>query len=392
VWHLELINERSGIVEKNDVFKKALFWLGYPDSKAGYDMLKVVMTQAECKLLLEFIKPATCQEVAERLKMNETSLQARLDDFMRRGLLFHGKTQYCFQLGIHVFFNHFPHNKDEYIPPEFWRAWQEFELEEMERRFTSWGQRAESTGVQIYRIIPHRLALAASPKVDPQQILWYEDYPELFRRSRQRIIVECPCRRQEQNCDRPLWTCFYLNEGCDSDLDPKRESRARLISVEEAIAFSDALEKGGLVHQTFNNDFSISLPQVLCNCCNDCCSELVPALRWGRLRQMFAPSRYQAVVDTSLCKACQECVSRCFFGAVEMRKTFESKKKKAYIIPASCMGCGSCVVGCPNHAITLECVRPPEYIPRQNPMAMPKPAEDNKEDSAPRGAFYFNLK
>ncbi len=380
-------------MEKDNIYKKALFWLGYPDSASGYDVLKVIMTPEECELLLEFIKPATCREVADRLKIDEQSLQARLDDFMRRGLLFHGKTQYCFNLGIHVFFNRFPHNKDERIPPGYWRAWQDFELEEMEKRHTIWAQRAETTGVQNYRIIPYRLALAASPKVLPEQILWYEDYAEILRRAEQRIVVDCPCRRQEQNCDRPLWTCFYLDEGCNTDLDPKRESRAKVISAEEAVAYADAVEEGGLVHQTFNNDFSLSLPQVLCNCCDCCCSELVPALRWGRLRQLFAPSRYQAVVDPELCNGCQECISRCFFNAIELRKTFTSKKRKAHVIAATCMGCGSCVLGCKNKAITLECVRPPEFIPGQRPVVFPSPAPDEKTTTpVPQGFRYVDLK
>jgi ferredoxin len=388
----ELVYERRSIV-KNDVYKTALFWLGYPDSASGYDVLKIVMTPEECKLLLEFLKPATCHEVGKRLRMDEQSLQDKLDDFMRRGLLFHGKTQYCFQLGIHVFFNRFPHNKDEYIPSGWWTAWQEFELEEMEKRHTAWAERAVTTGIHMYRIIPHRIALAASPKVDPKQVLWYEDYAEVLRRAEQRIVVDCPCRRQEQNCDRPLWTCFYLNEGCASDLDPKRESRAKVVSAEEAIAYADAVEIGGLVHQTFNNDFSIALPQVLCNCCKCCCSELGPALRWGRLRQLFAPSRYQAVVNTELCKGCKECISRCFFNAIELRKTFTSKKKKAHVISTSCMGCGSCVVGCKNKAITLECVRPAEFIPSQKPMAFPRPTTDNQATSpVPQGFRYLELK
>jgi NAD-dependent dihydropyrimidine dehydrogenase PreA subunit len=365
-------------VQKNDIYTKALTWLGFPDSAAGYDYLKVVMTPEECELLLEFLKPATCQEVAKRLKIDEQSLQAKLDNFMKRGLLFHGKTQYCFQFGIHVFFNHFAHNKDENIPPEWWHAWREFEPEEMERRRLAGLQRVENTTVPGIRIVPDRLALAASPKVDPKQVLWYEDYSEILRRADRRIVVDCPCRRQDQNCDRPRWVCFYLNEGCTQDLDPKRESRAKVVTAEEAIAYSDIGEEGGLVHSVGNNDLSIALPEVLCNCCECCCSELGPALRSGRLRQMYGPSRYQATVDMERCSGCQECLSRCFFNAIELRRTFTSKKKKAHMLIANCMGCGSCVLGCKRKAITLELVRPPEFIPSQKPMARPEPVPGQK--------------
>jgi len=52
--------------------------------------------------------------------------------------------------------------------------------------------------------------------------------------------------------------------------------------------------------------------------------------------------------------------------------TLKSKKKKAYIIKDFCMGCGSCVVGCQQKALTFELVRPPEHIPpRPERMRMP---------------------
>ncbi len=365
-------------MDNNDIYMKALTWLGFPGSKAGYDYLKICMKPDELELLLEFLKPATCQEVAARLNVSEESLQAEIDNFMKRGLLFHGKTQYCFQFGVHCFFNRFAHNKDENIPAGWWKAWQDFEPEEMERRAADGARRLEGSTMPMGRICPDRLALQASPKVDPKQILWYEDYGEILRRAEKRIVVDCPCRRQDQNCDRYLWTCFYLNEGTEPDLDPKRESRAKRVTAEEAIAHSDEGERSGLIHSLGNNDLSIALPEILCNCCECCCSELGPSLRNGRLRMGTAPSRYQAVVDTELCSGCQECASRCFFNAIEMRKTFTAKKTKAHVLPYNCMGCGSCVLGCKKKAITLECVRPPEFIPSQRPMAAAAAAPGQK--------------
>jgi ferredoxin len=45
-----------------------------------------------------------------------------------------------------------------------------------------------------------------------------------------------------------------------------------------------------------------------------------------------------------------------------MRKTSTSKKLKASVINENCMGCGVCIVGCKQRALTYEVVRPPEYI------------------------------
>jgi ferredoxin/predicted transcriptional regulator len=365
-------------MDKNDVYTRIAEKFGYPGSASCIDYLKVVFTPEEGELLLEFIEPATCQEVAKRLKIDEKSLQEKLDNFMSRGLLYHGKTQYVFQFGIHVFFNRFPHNQDDKIPPEFWRAWAEFHPEELERIWLPmWTQIALSSKLPMDRVIPHRLALAASPKVRPEDVLWYEDYAEILRHieaSGLEIgIVECPCRKEFQNCDRELMTCLYFGDFATKDLDPKRESRMKIISAEEAIAYSDKAEISGLMHLTTagNHDFSESFPFVFCNCCDCCCVVLGPTLRSGRFRQLYSPSRYLAVVDTETCKGCQDCLDRCFFNAIEMRKTLTSKKKKAHVLSENCMGCGSCVVGCEHKAITLELVRPPEHIPSQKTQSFP---------------------
>jgi heterodisulfide reductase subunit A-like polyferredoxin len=101
----------------------------------------------------------------------------------------------------------------------------------------------------------------------------------------------------------------------------------------------------------------------MCNCCADCCSTFEPALESGRINEVVAPSRFQAVVNTELCKGCQTCVERCPFGAIEMLKVTGSKKVKAMVIKEKCLGCGVCVVGCQQKALTFELIRPPEFIP-----------------------------
>ena len=68
------------------------------------------------------------------------------------------------------------------------------------------------------------------------------------------------------------------------------------LTLEEAIHYSDELEKGGLMHLMGN--FAGIPDYVMCNCCECCCAVLGPAIRSGRLRQMYSPSRYVAAVDT----------------------------------------------------------------------------------------------
>ncbi len=350
-----------------EIYLEAADKLGYPGSAACAKFLKVLFTPEEGKLLLEFLNPATCGQVAQRLNMDEKLLQAKLDDFKRRRLIFYGKTEYVFRFGIHVFFARIPHAKPEYIPPGFWEAWREFHPEEIERFQTVMSSFLDSpaaTGVPPNRVVPYRLAIAASPKIKPEQVQWYEDMAQIFAHEEQIGIVECPCRKEFKNCHRPLMTCFYFAKHT-LEYDVNEFSVMKKLTVEEAIAYSDELEKGGLMHLMPN--FAGAPDYVMCNCCECCCAVLKPAIRSGRLRQLYSPSRFLAVVDTDLCEGCEACTKRCFFNAIEMRLTIGSEKKKAHIVKEHCMGCGSCIVGCKKKALTFELVRPPEHIPVKAP-------------------------
>ena len=86
-------------------------------------------------------------------------------------------------------------------------------------------------------------------------------------------------------------------------------------------------------------------------------------MRSGRFRQMYSPSRYLAVVDKDKCTGCQTCEERCFFNAIDFRKTANSKKLKANVLAENCMGCGVCVLACEPGSLKMAIVRPPEHIP-----------------------------
>ena len=113
-------------MNNEDVYFDVAERLDYPNSASCIKFLRVLFTPEEGKLLLEFVEPATCETVAERINMDPKDLREKLEDFKRRRLLFYGKTEYAFKIGLHVFFARIPHAKDEYIPPGFWEAWREF--------------------------------------------------------------------------------------------------------------------------------------------------------------------------------------------------------------------------------------------------------------------------
>jgi electron transport complex protein RnfB len=172
-------------------------------------------------------------------------------------------------------------------------------------------------------------------------------------------VVDCDCRRIYQRCGKPLLTCLHFGNMVDYEVG--RGGRMKAITLEEAIAICDESEEAGLVHNIPVNNASLS--GVICNCCPDCCSTFEPAIQSGRLNEIIAPSRFQALVNQALCKGCQQCLKRCPFGAIEMRPVAGAEKPKALVNKEKCLGCGVCVVGCKQKAMTFEIVRPPEFIP-----------------------------
>jgi Pyruvate/2-oxoacid:ferredoxin oxidoreductase delta subunit len=157
------------------------------------------------------------------------------------------------------------------------------------------------------------------------------------------------------------------------------------ISLEETLEIVRANEEAGLIHWG------------VCYCCNDACEMMYSYTKYGRT-DLVDPNRFEAAADQDKCIGCQDCVEKCQFLAIEMRKTAGSKKLKVHIEAEKCRGCGVCVVGCKQRALRLEIVRPPEYAlssPQYNPVNWTQP-EERAESGKPtrkipvgaHGGFY----
>ena len=96
----------------------------------------------------------------------------------------------------------------------------------------------------------------------------------------------------------------------------------------------------------------------ICNCC-PCCCQTMPILIKGGIR-VIDPSRFQARVDPEQCTACGACLERCYFGAL-----LADEEGQAQVEGEKCIGCGLCRVVCPVEAITLEPVRPEDFVPEK---------------------------
>jgi Pyruvate/2-oxoacid:ferredoxin oxidoreductase delta subunit len=338
----------------NDIIKK---W-GSKPSQRLVKILEAMFTPDEGKVLLELYAPATCQEVAERLKVDEKGLYRTLEDLVARGFLTKGLTQYAFHASLLAF--HHDVVGDPAVEPvsdKVRELWGDFFYNEWYQDFVDgYIKRQEKTGRPVHRVWPAIGALDLSPNIKPEQILPEENFRLFIQNSKHRIMAPCGCRKLWAKCDHAIETCFACFDNSRGDYYLGKPGRVlREVSLEESMDIVRKAEEAGLVHIG------------VCYCCPDAC-EILYSLTKTKRYDLLGASRYQAAVNTDLCSGCQECLDRCYFEAIEMKKPAGSKKLKASIVNENCKGCGLCVVSCKQKALTLELVRPPEFIKNPQPV------------------------
>jgi electron transport complex protein RnfB len=332
-----------------------------PPSKRLLNILEATFTPEESLLLMELFAPATCQELAGRLKMDEKSLSAKLEDLVKRGVLTQGKTQYAFHTSLLAFHHDVVGDPAvEPVPEKIKELWADYFYNEWWQMFVDgYIKRQQATGKPVHRVWPAVGALALSPKIKAEQILPEEDFRVTIRDAKRRIIAPCGCRKLWGKCEHPIETCFACFDNPRGEYYLDKPGRVlRELSQEECFDLVHKNEEAGLVHIG------------VCFCCADAC-EILYSLTRAKRFDLLAPSRYRATVESELCSGCQTCVERCLFDAIEMVKVPNSKKMKARINQEKCMGCGLCVTTCEAKAMTLEIARPPEYIIAPPPKGAP---------------------
>ena len=342
---------------QTDAFDKLAERWGAPGSMRFIKILEVLMTPEEGSLLLELPKWTTCEQLAKRLNVDEKSLRSKLEDLARKMVVRFGKDGYAMPPNLmslcHATVN-LSSKVDELWTDFFFAEWRYIIADSQHKR--------RLTGKwSVHRILPALQALAASPNIRTEQILWYENLDAMLKRSKQIVFVRCVCKAQHHRCDNKVESCLHVALDNGKSEPMARWANLKQYTYQEALDELYAFEDAGLVHLSLNH------PRLeeTCNCCETCCRVINPLIHAGKNYDLMDPSksRYQASIDQELCNGCQTCMERCLFNAIEMRKPANSRKMKAYMIDKYCMGCGLCVYKCPEKAIKFDIVRPPEHIP-----------------------------
>ncbi len=345
-----------------EIYKTFANIYGVPDSELFIKVLQAMITPEEGEILLELQNSTTLPELARKVAINETQLKTKLDDIAKRGVIRTVGGRYTLPPHI-MLMCHWTQNKSNEVD----KSWTDFFFKEWRYVIAKRSHERRLTGMwSTHRIVPALQALAASPHIPPGQILWYENYEVMFRRSKLILFLPCSCRTQHRQCDNKMELCVHVMLDDNNDESEftgimQRWPHLKPLTYQEAMDAMYAAEDAGLGH------LSLNFPRLeeACNWCECCCRVVNPLIYAGLDYDLMDPSksRFQANTNPDLCSGCQTCMERCIFGAIEMVKVPGSKKMKARVIEKKCMGCGLCVYTCPQKAIRFDIVRLPEHIP-----------------------------
>jgi electron transport complex protein RnfB len=375
-------------MSEDDAYTKLAEKIHAPVSERFLKILHAMFTPKDAAICLELCLPATCQEVAEAINLDEKEVLARLDSMVDRGILTRGKTEYAFHSSLLGFHHDLAdtgvHTGPHALSQEIKDLWADFFYNEWSDDWVKMASQRKKAGGHGIMLTPAIGALELSPNIKPEQILPQENWKMQIMTAKRRIIAPCGCRVLWGKCQHPLMTCFAVFDNSRGEYYLNKPGRLlKELSLEETLDLVRANEEAGLVHWG------------VCYCCPDACEMLYSYTKANRL-DLIEPNRFEAVINEDLCKGCQDCIEKCHFNAIEMRKSDTSKRFKAHVISENCKGCGICIVGCKQKAIRYEVVRPSEYtLPRLTLVPMPPPIEKSQPGKptkriivGPYGGFY----
>ncbi|MBU2489146.1 MAG: 4Fe-4S binding protein [Proteobacteria bacterium] len=306
-------------------------------------LFAMLADEQEAKMLLAM--PATAPQLAERFSLALETMEAKLDEFFKKGLAFKSKKPegVLFRMCRDMVQFHDATILWPEAPRAYFDLWQKF----MEEEWPAYAKMAEQILPRpMTRIIPVEKSL--SPRA---QILAYENVRELIDKSDPIAVTKCTCRLIAHKCDGPVEVCLQVGKAAAYNLE---RGTGRQVSREEAMEIIRESEEAGLMHVTMNRSEDMHF---ICNCCGCCCIAMPVMIQHGT--KMCDPSRYTAKVDPEVCEACGLCEERCWFSAL----TVDQEKGYCLVDVEKCMGCGVCQVTCPTGALTLEATRDETFIP-----------------------------
>jgi len=327
---------------KIDVYVEMAEKLNYPGSERLLKILRKLATPDEGRLLLEM--PAEPEDLARRTGIDRDTVELKLREFVEKGIAIPTSKGICMARDVTQLHDANLSSADRWIDVELLDLWKDFQESEWLESMSDLGD----THFNAIRVLPAFKSIQRSPHVSTDDLLPGEDIRALIKGADPVAVVNCSCRRSMRRCDLPVDICLQFNRGAEYHINRGTGHR---LTADEAIALAEKAEEAGLIHTWPLAGFG-RLNEI-CNCCRDCCVIFDAGLRYGTIGQLLEKSRFRAKVDRDACTGCQDCVERCFFGAIDMVKPAEGGIAVATVDESKCFGCGLCTLVCEPGAIAM---------------------------------------
>ena len=194
--------------------------------------------------------------------------------------------------------------------------------------------------------------LEAENALPNDTVMLLHEVEEMIEAAEEIVVQPCDCRKLGENCNRPVDTCIWLDEGARQALD---RGHGRCITKDEAIQLLRNADKKGLMH-TADSEWRERGLHAICNCCACDCYPFQAAQELGT-KGVWPKSHYIAQFHTEFCNQCSACLIRCHFQAFYHDGSViegDGKNKKGVAFdPEKCWGCGLCANSCPQDAIEM---------------------------------------
>jgi len=337
-------------MSEKDVYSQIAGKVQMPNSRWIPKILEKIISPEEGQMVLEM--PLAVAEFAEKYNMSAEAAEQKLEELANKGVCLplekKGELKYfCVSTIIQVHdatIHGALNNRYSPVPMEIIDMWRSF-------RETEWFEMLKMME-QMPQISKGRCIPSWSTVKDHPELTDVENLRMILEKSPAIAVVDCPCRWlqvQEGTCDKPTFTCLSLTHGSVKYI--KDRKIGKVLTLEEGYKLLEECEEAGLIPTAGGAG---GQPKQLCMCTVPECIILRGQVMYGY--DLWNRSRFDAVVDTEKCEGCETCVGRCQLGAIRM------KDEVAAVDKEKCFGCGACVVTCPADALSMDLVRPMEYI------------------------------
>jgi ferredoxin len=311
---------------------------GFPPTEDGAELrlLSKLFTAEEAAIAAELrLAMETPGVIADRLGANPEELKSHLKGMAQRGLIAWGKKDgrigyklMPFVVGIYEF-------QAGTIDQELAQLFEDY----YQQVFTD----VLKIKPQVHRVVPIGETIQTGMEIRP-----YESATNIVDGASSWAVTDCICRKQKaligDPCEHSLDVCMVMSQRSNAfDNSPTLHS----LTHEEAQGTLRRAANEGLVHSVSNSQEGL---WYICNCCTCSCGILRGMAEMG-IANVVARSAFVKRVDEDLCFACEDCLEYCQFEALTMAET-------VVINAVRCVGCGLCVIACPEDALAL--VRRPE--------------------------------